>query len=63
MFAKIKAINAKHGKFDFVLCVGDFFGGPRALTDEGTSENDEVSELLAGELEGARSVQRRTKLR
>ncbi|KAL1668511.1 CwfJ C-terminus 1-domain-containing protein-like protein [Schizophyllum commune] len=51
LFAKIKAINAKHGKFDFVLCVGDFFGGPRALTDENTSENDEVSQLLAGELE------------
>ncbi|KAI6028559.1 CwfJ C-terminus 1-domain-containing protein-like protein [Pisolithus orientalis] len=26
LFAKIKSIDAKHGKFDYVLCVGDFFG-------------------------------------
>ncbi|KAL1744364.1 CwfJ C-terminus 1-domain-containing protein-like protein [Schizophyllum fasciatum] len=51
LFAKIKAIDAKHGKFDFVLCAGDFFGGPRALTEENASDDDQVSQLLAGELE------------
>ncbi|OSX65607.1 hypothetical protein POSPLADRAFT_1044935 [Postia placenta MAD-698-R-SB12] len=50
LFAKIKAIDAKHGKFDLVLCVGDFFGPPK---DEGEaySEDDEVIQLLEGKLE------------
>ncbi|KAF9077200.1 CwfJ C-terminus 1-domain-containing protein-like protein [Rhodocollybia butyracea] len=46
VFAKIKAIDDKHGKFDFALCVGDFFG---PLTD--TDKEDEVSLLLDGKLE------------
>ncbi|KAG5354069.1 hypothetical protein C0989_009767 [Termitomyces sp. Mn162] len=46
LFAKIKVIDAKHGKFDLVLCTGDFFG----LTDVSHPE-DETSQLLAGELE------------
>ncbi|KAF8226793.1 nuclear protein [Tricholoma matsutake] len=41
LFVKIKAINAKHGKFDFVLCIGDFFG-----------PDDDTVKLLAGDLEG-----------
>lgn len=45
LFSKIKAIDAKHGKFDFVLCTGDFFGPPG---DEG----GDTEKLLSGELEG-----------
>jgi hypothetical protein len=41
-FDKIKTIDAKHGKFDFVLCVGDFFG---------TGKDDEIQQLLDGKLE------------
>ncbi|GBE81690.1 hypothetical protein SCP_0400610 [Sparassis crispa] len=49
LFAKIKAIDAKHGKFDLVLCVGDFFG---PLLDGGTvGEDDEIVQLLDGRLE------------
>ncbi|KAF8892429.1 CwfJ C-terminus 1-domain-containing protein-like protein [Infundibulicybe gibba] len=48
LFTKIKAIDAKHGKFDFVLCTGDFFGPP--VTPD-PDEGDEVSMLLAGQLE------------
>ncbi|KAG5647316.1 hypothetical protein DXG03_000854 [Asterophora parasitica] len=46
LFAKIKAIDAKHGKFDLVLCTGDFFGPVREV-DEGS----DTSKLLAGDLE------------
>jgi hypothetical protein len=49
LFAKIKAIDAKHGKFDLVLCTGDFFG---PLGDPGAEE--QTSQLLQGEIEGAR---------
>ncbi|KAG6814562.1 hypothetical protein H0H92_000090 [Tricholoma furcatifolium] len=44
LFAKIKTIDAKHGKFDLVLCTGDFFG-------EVSDSEDETTKLLAGELE------------
>ncbi|KAF8896981.1 CwfJ C-terminus 1-domain-containing protein-like protein [Mucidula mucida] len=47
LFAKVKAIDAKHGKFDFVLCVGDFFGPPK-IDDEG---EDETELLLNGQIE------------
>ncbi|KAG6877730.1 hypothetical protein C0993_004547 [Termitomyces sp. T159_Od127] len=47
LFAKIKVIDAKHGKFDLVLCTGDFFGNK----DDVSSNEDETSQLLAGELE------------
>ena len=50
LFAKIKAIDAKHGKFDFVLCTGDFFG-PVQSYDEKSAPND-VMKLLNGKLEG-----------
>ncbi|KAH8117058.1 CwfJ C-terminus 2-domain-containing protein-like protein [Phellopilus nigrolimitatus] len=46
LFAKVKAIDAKHGKFELVLCVGDFFGPP-----EGKDASKEVDELLKGEIE------------
>ena len=48
IFAKIKAIDAKHGKFDFVLCTGDFFG----LLKEEEMEDHDVSQLLEGRIEG-----------
>ncbi|KAI0310186.1 nuclear protein [Amylostereum chailletii] len=35
LFVKITAINAKHGKFDLVLCLGDFFGHAKDGEDEG----------------------------
>jgi hypothetical protein len=47
LFAKIKAIDAKHGKFDIVLCTGDFFG-PTSSDDE----KSDLPHLLAGQLEG-----------
>ncbi|KAJ7709435.1 CwfJ C-terminus 1-domain-containing protein-like protein [Mycena rosella] len=46
LFAKIKAIDAKHGKFDLVLCTGDFFGP----LGESTAAK-ETEQLLAGTLE------------
>jgi hypothetical protein len=41
-FDKLRSIDAKHGKFDFVLCVGDFFG---------TAKDEEIRRLLDGEIE------------
>ncbi|KAK7038075.1 nuclear protein [Favolaschia claudopus] len=46
LFAKIKAIDAKHGKFDLVLCTGDFFG---PLDDP--SAEEQTAQLLDGTLE------------
>lgn len=51
LFAKIKSIDAKHGKFDFALCIGDFFGVPKDAS-ESYGEEDEVMQLLEGRLEG-----------
>ncbi|KAI0347739.1 hypothetical protein BDW22DRAFT_13687 [Trametopsis cervina] len=50
LFSKINAIDAKHGKFDLVLCTGDFFG---PLKDEGEeyAEDEEVMQLLNESLE------------
>ncbi|KAH9928175.1 nuclear protein [Fomitopsis serialis] len=50
LFTKVKALDAKHGKFDLLLCVGDFFGPPK---DEGEAygDDDEVVLLLEGKLE------------
>ncbi|KAJ3788223.1 CwfJ C-terminus 1-domain-containing protein-like protein [Lentinula aff. detonsa] len=42
LFAKIKAIDNKHGKFDLALCVGDFFGRPK---ESGAVENTEDAGL------------------
>ncbi|EIW84839.1 hypothetical protein CONPUDRAFT_134710 [Coniophora puteana RWD-64-598 SS2] len=50
LFTKIKAIDAKHGKFDFALCVGDFFGPVN--TENLISEKEgEIQELLDGKIE------------
>ncbi|KAF7322411.1 Nuclear protein [Mycena chlorophos] len=46
LFAKIKAIDAKHGKFDLVLCTGDFFGPPGDAAAE-----EETKQLFEGALE------------
>jgi hypothetical protein len=51
IFAKIKAIDAKHGKFDFVLCAGDFFGPPKEGGESGLE--DDISQLLGGNIEGS----------
>lgn len=47
IFSKVGGINAKHGKFDLVLCIGDFFG---PVQEDGTG-SEEVSQLLNGEIE------------
>jgi hypothetical protein len=52
LFAKIKAINAKHGKFDLVLCVGDFFGPVR----EDGEISEEIKDLLDEKIEGMSRV-------
>lgn len=52
IFAKIKAIDAKHGKFDFVLCAGDFFG-PLTEDNSETGEDDDISQLLEGNIAGS----------
>ncbi|KAL7283651.1 hypothetical protein ACG7TL_003087 [Trametes sanguinea] len=51
LFAKIKSIDAKHGKFDFALCLGDFFGPPKDASEEYGQEED-IIQLLEGRLEG-----------
>ena len=51
LFAKIKSIDQKHGKFDLVLCLGDFFGPPKDA-HEAYGEDHEVMQLLDGRLEG-----------
>jgi hypothetical protein len=50
LFAKVEAIDAKHGKFDLLICVGDFFGP--ASDGEVSEENDDISQLLDGRLQG-----------
>ena len=50
MFTKVKAIDVKHGKFDLLICVGDFFGPAR--DEQVSEENDEILQLLDGKLEG-----------
>jgi hypothetical protein len=49
LIAKVKAIDAKHGKFDMVICVGDFFAAPG-------SGDAELDALLDGKLEGIGTV-------
>ena len=51
LFAKIKSIDDKHGKFDLVLCLGDFFGPPKDAA-EAYEADHEVMQLLDGRLEG-----------
>lgn len=50
LFAKVKSIDAKHGKFDLLLCIGDFFGP--LPPEEAEDGNTEISRLLNGEIEG-----------
>jgi hypothetical protein len=52
IFTKIKAIDAKHGKFDFVLCAGDFFGPLKEENNE-TNGGDDISQLLEGNIAGS----------
>jgi hypothetical protein len=47
-FAKVKAIDAKHGKFDLVLAVGDFFGP----IQDGKEPSEEIQDLMDGKMEG-----------
>jgi hypothetical protein len=54
IFAKIKAIDVKHGKFDFVLCAGDFFGPLKEDINESGGEDD-ISQLLGGNIKGSSS--------
>jgi len=51
LFIKLKAIDAKHGKFDLVLCTGDFFG-PISNAEDSSEDSDEITQLLDGTLEG-----------
>jgi hypothetical protein len=51
LFAKVKTIDEKHGKFDLVLCTGDFFG-PIRNEEVGSEESNETAQLLDGTLEG-----------
>lgn len=51
LFAKVKAIDTKHGKFEFLLCLGDFFGPEDVHAAEG-SVDIEMQQLLEGKLEG-----------
>ncbi|KIJ69163.1 hypothetical protein HYDPIDRAFT_164801 [Hydnomerulius pinastri MD-312] len=50
LFSRVKTIDAKHGKFDCVLCVGDFFG-PLQEAHAGKDREDEISQLLSGGIE------------
>ena len=49
LLGKIKAINAKHGKFDLVLCLGDFFS---TTTQDAEGDEGEALMLLDDKLEG-----------
>ena len=51
LFAKVKSIDERHGKFDFVLCLGDFFGPPKDA-EEAYEGDHEIIQLLDGRLEG-----------
>ena len=46
LFKKVQAIDSKHGKFEIVLCVGDFFGAADG------EKQKETEQLLAGEIKG-----------
>ena len=48
LFTKVKSINSKHGQFELVLCVGDFFG-PSGTRGQ---ESPDISSLLNGEING-----------
>jgi len=49
LFEKVKTLDAKYGKFEFAICVGDFFGPT-------SGENDaQIEDLLAGRIAGSSS--------
>lgn len=47
LFSKVKTMNAKHGPFELLLCVGDFFGPLDQV-----ETNEDIGQLLLGKLEG-----------
>ncbi|KAF9013941.1 nuclear protein [Cyathus striatus] len=49
LFSRVKGIDAKYGKFDLLLCTGDFFGPLKGV--EHPSKEDETSLLLDGNIE------------
>ncbi|PFH54248.1 hypothetical protein AMATHDRAFT_53131, partial [Amanita thiersii Skay4041] len=51
LFDKIRSINDKHGTFDMVLCVGDFFGQPSATLDGPGDIQDLLEEKLEPPIE------------
>lgn len=51
LFSKIRTIDAKHGKFDCVLCLGDFFGPLQEHGVESDGQN-QIVDLLNGTLLG-----------
>ncbi|KAH0830728.1 hypothetical protein J3R83DRAFT_2206 [Lanmaoa asiatica] len=51
LFSKIRTIDAKHGKFDCVLCLGDFFG-PLQEHSSASETQTQIVELLNGTLQG-----------
>jgi len=47
LFEKVKALDAKYGKFEFAICIGDFFGPT-------SDENDaQIEDLLASRTIGS----------
>ncbi|KAG8864844.1 hypothetical protein FRB96_003430 [Tulasnella sp. 330] len=46
LFSKVKTMNAKHGPFALLLCVGDFFGPLDQV-----ESNEDIGQLLLGKLE------------
>lgn len=49
LFEKVKSLDAKYGKFEFAICVGDFFGPT-------SDENDaQIEDLLASRTTGSSS--------
>ena len=49
LFEKVKALDSKYGKFEFAICVGDFFGPT-------SDENDaQIEDLLASRTVGSSS--------
>ncbi|KAG8217677.1 CwfJ C-terminus 1-domain-containing protein-like protein, partial [Butyriboletus roseoflavus] len=52
LFSKIRTIDAKHGKFDCVLCLGDFFGPLQEQHNAASDSQNQIVELLNGTLQG-----------
>jgi hypothetical protein len=49
-FAKVSSIHSKHGPFEMLLCVGDFFGS--SSVSESGQESDSLKALLSGDVKG-----------